>query len=237
MPPLECPYKLIDDNGKPYLPASFPLRSDIPAPPPSIAVLPVDKRGYPVPFFTAWTKDHEPEFRGFNPEAQRRCISHRLCWVCGQPLKDPPVFVLGPMCAINRISAEPPSHAECARYSAIACPFLTKPQMVRRDAEFIEKDKVPGVMIERNPGVILLWFCHDYESFTILREPEGPLWFMLRAPLGVEWYARGRKATRAEVQASIDSGLPILEKEAAKQGTSHLLPEQMKKANRLLPRK
>jgi hypothetical protein len=47
------------------------------------------------------------------------------------PLLSPPhlfwrwSFVVGPMCGINRNSAEPPSHKECAQWSARNCPFLS----------------------------------------------------------------------------------------------------------------
>ena len=138
-------------------PVDHQLRHDIAEPPRFMCPLPIDKRGYPVPAFVEWING-EPEFRAMNPRFLVKAINQRLCWTCGQPLYGEEVFVIGPMCAVNRISSEPPSHRECALYAALNCPFLSKPQMVRR------KDGLPGdfgknaagVMIERNPGVTLL---------------------------------------------------------------------------------
>jgi hypothetical protein len=92
--------------------------------------LPVDKRGYPVPWFVDWL-DGEPEFRAMDPEKWAKAIKRKLCWVCGQQLGTRFSFVLGPMCGINRTTAEPPCHLDCARWSARNCPFLTA-QMTRR---------------------------------------------------------------------------------------------------------
>lgn len=44
--------------------------------------LPVDGRGYPVPFFVAW-KDGKPEFRAMDNLKFFDCMNRRLCWVCG----------------------------------------------------------------------------------------------------------------------------------------------------------
>jgi hypothetical protein len=211
-----------------------PYRHDIAAPPPRMLDLPVDKRGYPVPYFVDWIKG-EPEFRAMDRRKLAHCIKHQCCWVCGKPLFRERVFTVGPMCAINRISAEPPSHRECAEYSAKNCPFLVKPQMVRRkDESFSTREGAPGVMIERNPGVTLLWFTY---SFTVMLEPNGLL-FRMGRPFKVEWYAQGRTATREEIMASIDSGVPILREYADRDGEeAHAaLSQQLEIAMKLVPR-
>lgn len=234
MPALQCPYKLHDTSGQPFHPPEHPLRADIPPPPANMAPLPIDERGYPVPFFVDWI-NNKPEFRGFTRYALGECINRRACWTCGQPLGKENVFVIGPMCAINRISSEPPSHILCARYAATACPFLTKPHMVRREAD-MPKAPVPGMMIARNPGVTLLWFARDAKDYHILNEAEGPLWHFLREPRGVEWYCRGRQATRKEVLDAIQSGLPLILKEAERIGKLNEVDHWMKLAMRLVPR-
>ena len=70
-------------------------------------------------------------------------------------------------------------------------------------------------MIDRNPGVALVWITN---STMVKPDGRGGTLFDLGHPLRVEWYAEGREATRAEVQASIDSGLPALQKIADEQG-------------------
>ena len=98
-------------------------RQDLPQPiPDRILRLPVE-RGYPVPFFVDRVDGHY-DFRVADARKLKLCVMKKLCWICGEPLGRNLTFAIGPMCAINRISAEPPSHRECAEWSARACPFL-----------------------------------------------------------------------------------------------------------------
>lgn len=172
--------------------------------------LPIDDRGYPVPWFVDWI-DGKPEFRAMDPKKFVRAVKERLCWVCGEKLGVNLCFVAGPMCGVNRTSSEPPSHYECAKWSVINCPFLNNPRMVRREDELINtadaRDKGAGFMIARNPGVTMLWRTREYEVFPALNS--GYLIQMGR-PESVEWYREGRTATRDEVLESVESGLPNL---------------------------
>ena len=79
--------------------------------------LPIDSRGYPVPWFVAWV-DGIPEFRASDGEKFYLAIKKDLCWVCGNKLGAFKTFVSGPMCGINRNTAEPPCHLDCAEWSA-----------------------------------------------------------------------------------------------------------------------
>ncbi|MFJ5151426.1 hypothetical protein ACIQCF_07525 [Streptomyces sp. NPDC088353] len=180
----------------------------LPAPPPRIARLPRDKHARPVPWFVA-IFDGVPDFRVVGTGKLDDAIRFRSCWLCGDPLGANAAFVLGPMCSINRVSPEPPSHRDCADYAARACPFLTTPGMRRRDTGLPETAVEPdGTMIRRNPGVALVW-----TSRTWRLQPHHRLW-TVGDPIETRWYAEGRPATRAEVLASINSGLPLLRAEA-----------------------
>lgn len=218
-----------------------PMRSDLPPLPNLMSNLPVDKRGYPVPWFVKWI-DGEPEFRAMDPIKYWQAVRKRLCWVCGNPLWREIVFTIGPMCAVNRISSEPPSHRECAKYSAMGCPFLSKPQMVRREGGLPEAPaNVGGVMIARNPGVTLLWYTYRYEHIeTPKRGPsDAGFLFHIGRAFKVEWYCRGRLASRAEVIEAMESGLPTLREVAAKyDGPEQMavVERQIAEAYRLLPR-
>ena len=218
------------------------LRRDIAEPPRFMQRLPIDKRGYPVPAFVDWVGG-EPEFRAMNPRFLVKAINQRLCWTCGQPLYGEEVFVIGPMCAVNRVSSEPPSHRECALYAALNCPFLSKPQMVRRKDGLPEDRKAAGVMIERNPGVTLLYYTRRHRLIASPEMPEAGahagVLFSLGRPFKTEWYARGRPATRAEVMESINSGLELLRAITAQHDGPEglaLLDQQYADAMRLLPR-
>jgi hypothetical protein len=124
-------------------------------------------------------------------------------------------MTLGPMCAINRTISEPPSHRECAVYSAIACPFLSNPAMRRHEVGLPEERiEAAGIGIKRNPGAVAIWLTRGYRPF---KAGNGVL-FTFDDPTEVLWFAEGRAAKREEVEASIHSGLPLLEVEAAKEG-------------------
>lgn len=176
--------------------------ADVPA---RIAKLPV-LRGFPVPWFVAMV-DGEHDFRIMDPLKIRRAVKHKLCWVCGEKMGKFMSFVLGPMCGVTRTNSEPPSHRECAEYSVKHCPFLTRPNMKRREDEVTAQAISAGELIRRNPGCSAVW---TVRSYSIFGDGNGGLLFNVGSPEFVSWYAQGRAATRAEVQASIDSGLVFL---------------------------
>lgn len=179
-----------------------------------IKKLPLNKDGYPVPWFVAWV-DGVPDFRVIGPNKIRDAVKIKLCWVCGEPLGAYMAFVIGPMCAINRVSSEPPSHRDCAIFSAIACPFLSNPERPRRESSLPDGYQDPaGISIDRNPGVTLIWIT---KSYKIIRLDKGIL-FEIGNREEVLWYARGRLATREEVIVSIETGIPQLEKAAEEDG-------------------
>lgn len=187
--------------------------------PDRIAKLPV-MRGFPIPFFVGSGPDGDRDFRIADARKLRACVQHNLCWVCGEKLGRFKSFVIGPMCGINRTSAEPPSHYDCAVYSAKYCPFLSRPEMKRRDHEKLKAmgTVTAGEMIERNPGVCAIWTCNEYHLFD---DGSGGVLIQVGDPVsgGVEWWSQGREATRAEVMASIDSGIVTLQEICNRQPT------------------
>lgn len=184
------------------------VRADLPPLTPRIAKLPVDERGYPIPFFVAYVDD-KPEFRAGDGAKFARCVKEKLCWVCGEPLEPRTrfAFTIGPMCAINLNTSEPPEHEDCAEWSVKGCPFLSKPKMVRREGGLPEDASCAGLMIERNPGVTLIWVTYSYQLYE---DPAGGYLFRIGPSVKTSWWREGRPATRAECLESIESGLPFL---------------------------
>lgn len=189
------------------------LRPDLEPLPLRLRKLPIDGRGYPVPWFVAWVDGPDgpetvPEFRAMDGRKFRAAVKHKLCWVCGEPLGRWLAFPIGPMCAITRTISEPPSHRECAEWSIRNCPFLSQPQMVRREENLpAESEPAAGHGLKRNPGVICLWITRAYELFD---DGAGKTLITVGAPESVTWWREGRAATRAEVEESVWSGLPNL---------------------------
>jgi hypothetical protein len=198
-----------------------------------IRKLPVDVRGYPVPWFVHWDKNG-PDFRVVNAEKIIEALTFQKCWVCGEKLGRFKTFVIGPMCVVNRTSSEPPSHRECARFAAVRCPFLSRPRMKRNEHDMLKGIEEPaGIGLKRNPGVAVLWMTLGYKVLTV----ENGYLFKIGDPLELEWYAEGRTATREEILHSIDTGLPLLEEAAAADGPEACaqLGRAYKKALSLVP--
>jgi hypothetical protein len=178
-----------------------------------MSALPIDDRGYPIPFFVATMPDGQREFRAMDNEKLIRCVKEHLCWVCGEKLGKFMVFVIGPMCMINRINAEPPSHRECALYAVKNCPFLVNTRAERREGgvgrgfqgEFADG---AGMLIKRNPGVSVLWTCLTYK--VVNDGNNGVLFSFDDKPINVEFFCEGKPAIRSQIDESIASGLPKL---------------------------
>lgn len=205
--------------------------------PVSMRLLPKDKRGFPVPWFVEWV-DGEPEFRAMDGRKWISAVREGLCWVCSGKLGKTKAFVAGPMCGINRTSSEPPSHLDCAIWSAKNCPFLSNPNMVRREDETINNSNLrknaAGLAIARNPGVAMVWVTRQYEVFNA---GNGKPLIQMGAPDKVLWFAYGRQATREEVDESIDSGLPNLEAMARQEpGGIEALNRYIQRFQRCLPK-
>jgi hypothetical protein len=178
--------------------------------PPGVTRLPRNDVGYPVPWFVETLDGGVRDFRIMSAQKFLDALRFDLCWVCGQRRGRYAAFVIGPMCCVNRIAGEPPSHRDCAVYSAKVCPFLSTPNFRRRETGK-PADTVPaaGNMITRNPGVALVWVTRSFTTFHPDRGQPGIL-IEIGDPAETLWFCQGRPATRAEVTASIESGLPLL---------------------------
>lgn len=199
----------------------------LPPIPPRVAKLPryeIMGMDAPVPWFVQWLSDDgrpcapgqgKPDFRIADGSKIGRAVRERLCWVCGEKLGTYMAFVIGPMCAVNRVTSEPPNHHDCAVFSAQACPFLSRPTM-RRHAKNLPEQRIDpgGIMIERNPGVTCVWITKSYSPIPV---PGGAL-IRLGDPTDVLWFAKGLVATRKQVLASIESGYPVLLNIAEQEG-------------------
>ena len=171
--------------------------------PDRIAKLPRDHRGYPVPFFVQW-QDGLPIFPLFDPVKWMRCVGHKVCWLCGEPLGRNYAFPLGPMCTINRVSSEPPSHLDCVVYGLRVCPFLINPRMGRVPLAKLGRhvQEPAGEMDPGNPGVMAIWMTRSY---SLLDTPTGPL-IEVGDPFAVTWFSRGRAATAQEAADAFVAG-------------------------------
>lgn len=195
--------------------------------------LPRDHRGFPIPWFVH-SVGGKPDFRIIGPGRVERAMALNLCWICGTTLARHKTFVVGPMCAINRISSEPPSHRGCAMFAARACPFLTRPKMVRNETDLpADLVQAAGNMVLHNPGVVAVWIARDYRPVPV----DSGILLRLGEPEEVRWLAYGLPATRGEVLVAIEKGLPFLLDEARRSGPDAVaaLLHQVETARQYLP--
>ena len=189
--------------------------------PAGIKALPLDERGYPVPHFVDKTGS-KIDFRIMSYATWVDCLNRQRCWITGEKMGVHKTFVVGPMCGINRTSAEPPCKKVNALYAVEICPFLAIPKMVRNENDLEGADDGPGIAIKRNPGVTLLWTTRNFKLF----QPDGPkgkYLIEMGEPSEVLWFCEGRPATRKEALDSIESGMPILEEVATQDGDMEAL--------------
>lgn len=207
--------------------------------PKRLALLPIDPKWHlPVPFFVQWL-DGSPEFRIADGDAWLKCVKDEVCWVCGQPMGNYRAFVIGPMCSINRVSADPPGHRECMEYAVRVCPFMVNPKMVRREADRppeYKQTEAAGFAIQRNPGVMLLWVTRRGD-YHMVDAGNGYLFRLRSEPVETAWFREGRAATRAEIDESIRTGFPILFEQAQAEGDAAIaqLLKQRMSAEKYLP--
>lgn len=196
-----------------------------------IRTLPRNEAGYPVPWFVEYV-DGKPDFRIMNEHHFVAAVKEKLCWICGEKMGAFKAFVIGPMCAVNRVSSEPPSHTDCAIFAAKMCPFLANPKQKRRETNLPGNASLQtaGIAIKRNPGVALVWITGTYSVFD---DGRGGALFNLGEPINTFWYAQGREATREEIMESIDSGFPLLMDMAQREGPEAIADLNQKKDDAL----
>ena len=198
--------------------------------PPRMSRLPIDDRGYPVPYFVAKI-DGKCDFRAVAPGRLYDCYHKQLCWLCGERLGQYKCFVIGPMCSVNRINSEPPSHLECAVFAVQACPFLSKPAM-RRNEKDLPQGTIAGEHISHNPGCVAIWITKKFKP----KQVRGGVLFELGEPANVLWYCEGRPAFKGEVLEAMYRGLPALERLCYVPGDKEQLMAALARAMHWLPK-
>jgi hypothetical protein len=201
-------------TGGEYMPTN--AVPDVPVPD-RLKQRPFDDRGFLIPWFVDYV-DGKPDFRTMDPRKFTRAVTERRCWTCGDVMGVHKVFVIGPMCAVNRTAPEPPSHRECAIYSVMACPFMSKPHAQRRTSNLPDDARdAPGLGLMRNPKVSMLWTTPEY---TIFAAGAGTPGYLIRIgkPTKVEFFRERREATVEEIRESVQTGLPHLDALAQLEG-------------------
>lgn len=180
----------------------------LPPIPANMQQLPIESRGYPVPWFVPWV-DGSPDFRLAKQSLIPKAILERRCWICGREFADAIyTFIIGPMGFINCINSEPPSHLDCAEFAVQACPFLVNPIANRRNVGIPEWSEREADQHPYNPGLSVLWTTSYWRALNI---PKFGIRFeILREPGQLDFWREGKKATPTETRAALDRALALL---------------------------
>lgn len=110
--------------------------------------LPLDSRGYPIPYFGATAPDGTPDFRVVDPDRWVECVTGRKCGITGLPLGYEMAFVGWPNSILGRTFTDAPMIPEAAEYALKACPFLAAPKFGYAAMSSVEKQ---GGAVRVNP--------------------------------------------------------------------------------------
>lgn len=192
-------------------------REGLPRVPEKMQALPVDERGYPVPWFVDWVEG-KPDHRLMDAKKIPDAIRFDRCWICGEAMGKYRSFCMGPMGLITLTQTEPPSHLDCLRFAVKACPHLTSPSAKHRDTG-IEEAVTPVGTVQVNPGT---WCLATTREVRIHRYVIEERYLFRIGPIdSAEWYRKGKPATRADVDAGFDYALGILRSIAKEEDTEN----------------
>lgn len=179
---------------------------------------PIDHRGFPVPWFVS-NKTHAGlwDFVHVDPARLETAYRRGLCTLSGEPLGKFVSFVVGPMCIINRVAAEPPCIPQLGKWAAQVCPFLSQPLAKRPKHDPAADANVPGVMVADNPGGCVVWTVRrgDFERGRDRLYRFGD-------PVEVTFWTKGREATPDEARALFEARAAKLMESAAEEGPEGL---------------
>lgn len=155
--------------------------------PARMAHLPLDRRGYPIPWIVMRDATGRPHFTINDHQRVRQCGKFGLCGICGKPLgkhvKGNPnkgaFFVGGPASFYHDRGAflDPPLHRECAEYAMRVCPYIANPSYGKRiDDATLKPEHMPAGMavmqtggnppnLDTRPNIFILGLARRWDMF------------------------------------------------------------------------
>lgn len=163
--------------------------------------LPLDKRGYPIPFNVWRDPNGNPHF-AINDEGKReKCILENLCSVCGMDLNIYFWFVGGPLSAFDPDGAymDTALHHECMTYALQVCPYLSMPKYLGRiDDAGVDYSKLPPGTIFMDPTMIPVRPSVFVAVCSVKQKITGPYIKPQRPYLAIEYWHDGKQLDERE---------------------------------------
>ena len=170
----------------------------------------------PVPWFLAdqdaiGLKTGSWNFREVMASRANLALRNRVCWICGTPHHGHATVIGGPASIITGNVSDPPSHPECAEFAVQVCPFLVNPERERR-ADLTPNDLTPGVLLQHNPGLAILWTASavHFTRFSDRTKGTSLIRIPALAPVKLTCWCHGRQANAGEIGAALDKALTSL---------------------------
>jgi hypothetical protein len=134
---------------------------------------PKDDRGYIIPY-TQHIVDGVPDFRTLDAERVARCLTNKLCAMCGAPLGVHLYFIGGPRCLKHGMFYDPAMHQDCAKYALRVCPHLSrsKGRYAEPPLSTPETKIVHGAV---DPEKVGYSFLMHTKGFTVRRDPRNDM--------------------------------------------------------------
>lgn len=158
--------------------------------PPRLMHRPRDHRGYVIPFVQFIADDGTPNFAVMDAPKVARCLTYRLCGLCGEQMGRNVFFVGGPLCVVNRYFYDPPMHKECAICALEACPHLARSKGRYREVLEIAGAKLSVGTMETPQKADYFALMHT-NKFEFGKAPDGMLMVRAAPWLDIEYWKDG----------------------------------------------
>lgn len=176
--------------------------------PPRMRGLPLDARGYPIPFIVLRDSEGKPHFTINDDTSIAKVIKYDLCGICGQRLLRGRWFVGGPLSAFHSAGAynDPPMHHECATFALRVCPYLALRRYTGRIEARTLTDPVQRILIDNTiirdrPALFVCAMSIGHQIAPGQRFVPNRPW------RDVEYWQNGRKITPAEADPLVTAAL------------------------------
>lgn len=189
--------------------------------PPRMRNLPLDKRGYPIPY-TVLVEGGDVFFTINREDLRMKCLREDRCPICGTKLFRGRWFVGGPGSGLlpNGSYRDPPMHDECAHYALKVCPWLVVTEYDKRISHLFEPQTVATVdptVIPDKPPLFVALMAVSQDIISVMT-PEGAQIHI--RPKGTfrkrEYWRGGEQLSQAEGEAVSETYLKWVIEEAAR---------------------
>lgn len=167
--------------------------------PPAIALLPRDRRGYPIPYSADIKPDGTPDFTTIDMMKWLKACQFRLCGICGKSVHGRLFFIGGPRLVKNRYSFDHPMHEECAHYALQVCPFLSMTRAHYQKLRESPDHKLMKTSSRDKPDIFALAKARSYT----LEKISGDMLLHASPWESITWWKEGKEVSPndTEIQA------------------------------------